>query len=103
MDVDDSINKDYYNKMLEAITEADADIACSGMVNEPKPHRTMLFKKRKILKTTEDKLKITNVGKWGFSVRYLFKTDFLKKSSQATHVHVCCCCSNIVCYILEAT
>lgn len=79
MDVDDSINKDYYNKMLEAITEADADIACSGMVNEPKPHRTMLFKRREILKTTEDKLKITNVGKWGFSVRYLFKTDFLKK------------------------
>lgn len=79
MDVDDSINSDYYKEMVDAITETNADIACSGMLNEPKPHRTMLFKEREIFITTEAKFKATNVGKWGFSVRYLFKTDFLKK------------------------
>jgi glycosyltransferase involved in cell wall biosynthesis len=79
MDVDDSINNDYYKEMVDAITETDAEIACSGMLNEPKPHRTILFKERDIFITTEEKLKVTNVGKWGFSVRYLFKTDFLKK------------------------
>lgn len=79
MDVDDSINPDFYKELVAAITETDADIACSGMVNELKPHRTMLFSEQKVSQSIEEKLKITNVGKWGFSVRYLFRTNFLRK------------------------
>lgn len=78
MDVDDAINLDFYKEMAVAITETDADIACCGMINELKPHRTILFSERVLLTSTADKLKITNVGKWGFSVRYLFKMSFLK-------------------------
>ncbi|MDR1518116.1 MAG: glycosyltransferase [Dysgonamonadaceae bacterium] len=79
MDVDDGINPCYYEKMVAAITETDADVACSGIINEPKPHRTMLYDEQKVFSGIDDKLKITNVGKWGFSVRYLFKVEFLKK------------------------
>ena len=77
MDVDDAINTDFYQEMVASIVETGADIACSGMINEPKPHRTMLFEEQIIATTISDKLKITNVGKWGFSVRYLFKLAIL--------------------------
>ena len=79
MDVDDAINPDFYREMVQSIVETGADIACSGMVNEPKPHRTMIFEKQKAVTTVSDKLKITNVGRWGFVVRYLFKMTLLNK------------------------
>lgn len=78
MDVDDAINPTYYAEMVTAITEADADIACSGMINEIKPHRTTLFSERLVLSSIQGKLKVTNVGKWGFVWRYLLRTDFLR-------------------------
>jgi len=81
MDVDDTINTDFYLEMASAITETGSDIACCGMINEPKPHRTILFEKREVFTTTDDKFKVTNVGKWGFAVRYLFRTDFLNQNN----------------------
>ncbi|MCL1936883.1 MAG: glycosyltransferase [Candidatus Azobacteroides sp.] len=78
MDVDDAINPDFYKEMMAAIIDTDADIACSGMINELKPHRTILFTERLLLQSTEEKLKMTNVGKWGFSVRYLFQLNLLR-------------------------
>jgi glycosyltransferase involved in cell wall biosynthesis len=78
MDVDDAINNEYYEKMANAVEETNAEIACSGMINEPKPHRTIIFKERTELVSIKEKLKATNVGRWGFSVRYLFNVAFLK-------------------------
>lgn len=79
MDVDDTINNDYYREMVEAITEADADIACGGMVNEKHYYKTQRFKKRKVYVSPRDKMRATYVGKWGYVWRYLFRTDFLRK------------------------
>jgi glycosyltransferase involved in cell wall biosynthesis len=79
MDVDDSINNDYYREMVKAITETGADIACSGVINEPKPHRSILFKEQILLTTVPNKLKATNVGKRGYVWRYLFSVNLLKK------------------------
>lgn len=79
MDVDDEINADYYKLLVDAITETNADIACGGMVNETKSYKTWLFKKRQVFTSTNDKLKATFVGKWGYVWRYLFSLDFLKK------------------------
>ncbi|MDR1743337.1 MAG: glycosyltransferase [Dysgonamonadaceae bacterium] len=81
MDADDSINADYYKEMVAAITETDADMACGGMINEKKRYKTQLFKKRKVYTKTQDKLKVTYVGKWGYVWRYLFKFDFLKQNN----------------------
>jgi glycosyltransferase involved in cell wall biosynthesis len=79
MDVDDEINSDYYKSMVEAISETGSDIACGGMINEKKSYKTWLFKKRAVFTATNDKLKATFVGKWGYVWRYLFKLDFLKQ------------------------
>jgi hypothetical protein len=38
----------------------------------------MIFKEQQELISTKEKFKITNVGRWGYSVRYLFRLDFLK-------------------------
>jgi glycosyltransferase involved in cell wall biosynthesis len=79
MDVDDAINSDYYKTLVDAILETGSDIACGGMVNEKKNYKTWLFKKREAFTSTEDKLKTTFVGKWGYVWRYLFRLDFLKQ------------------------
>jgi glycosyltransferase involved in cell wall biosynthesis len=78
MDVDDEINDVFYEKMIAAARETCADMACSGIINEPKPHRTMLYSEQTVVSEMDEKLKITRVGKWGFSVRYLFRVEFLK-------------------------
>lgn len=79
MDVDDALNADFYKELAAAVAETNADMACTGMINELKPHRTMLFEERKTLESTAEKLKITNVGRWGYSVRYLYKKSFLNE------------------------
>lgn len=79
MDVDDAINPDFYQNMVSAIIETGADIACGGIINQSKPHRTMLIPERTVYYSTEDKLKATNVGRWGYTVRYLLRKEFLKE------------------------
>lgn len=81
MDVDDEINDHFYENLIEAIVITGADIACAGMVNEKKPHRTILFEKQRTLYSVTEKLKVTNVGKWGYVWRFLFKKSFLKKNN----------------------
>ena len=78
MDVDDTINPEFYEKLATAVQQTDADIACCGFINERKPHRNIIFSELLELSTIEEKLKITNVGKWGYAWRYLFKIDLLK-------------------------
>lgn len=77
MDVDDAVNNEFYQKMADAIIQTNADIACCGMINELKPHRSVLFSEQKLLTSIDEKLKATNVGKWGYATRYIMKKNFL--------------------------
>ncbi|MDR1973237.1 MAG: glycosyltransferase [Bacteroidales bacterium] len=79
MDVDDLINAEFYQKLAEANAQVDADIYCAGMENEPCPHRTLLYEHLQVLSSTDDKMKITKVGRWGYVWRYLFRKSFLEK------------------------
>lgn len=79
MDVDDTINIDYYKNMAEALVLTGADLACGGMVNQKFRHKTIRFKQRKVYSNTEEKLKVTYVGRWGYVWRYLFRAEFLQK------------------------
>jgi len=81
MDVDDEINTGFYEEMVISIVETGSDIACCEMINELKPHRTVFFKEQKVITNLNDKLKATNVGKWGFSVRYLIKKNLLNSNN----------------------
>lgn len=79
MDVDDYVNPTYYQLMVDALLKTNAELACSGMVNQKFKHKTILFKKLEVFTTTRDKLTKTYVGRWGYVWRYLFRADFLKK------------------------
>ena len=79
MDVDDAVSDDYYELMAAAAAETDSDVACSGIVNEPKPHRTIVINERRVLDSTDEKLRVTNVARWGYKVRYLFRVSFLRE------------------------
>lgn len=79
MDVDDSINEDYYKLMYAALSETNADVACGGMINEARPQKAQLFPKQVVYSTVKTRLESTYVGKIGYVWRYLFNIDFLKK------------------------
>ncbi len=78
MDVDDAINDRFYELMAAAVESTGADMACCEMVNERKPHRNSPITQTGVLTTTEEKLLATNVGRWGYAVRYLYRTAFLR-------------------------
>ena len=77
MDVDDLLNLEYYANMVEAITLADADMACGGMISEMRPYINGLYSDRLLLIALEDKMSTTNVTHLGYVWRYLFKKSFL--------------------------
>ena len=79
MDVDDAINDRFYELMAAAVENSGADMACCEMINERKPHRNSMLPRPGVLTSVEDKLRVTNVGRWGYAVRYLFRTGFLRE------------------------
>jgi glycosyltransferase involved in cell wall biosynthesis len=77
-DVDDLINLDFYERMIDAIVDVDADMACCEMLNEYQPGRTYQFDQKWIVTTHQDKISLTNVGIHGYAVKYLFRASFLR-------------------------
>ncbi len=81
MDTDDEINSTFYENMLKASEKTDADMACCGMIHQKSRGKTQIFKQMKVYSDLQDKLKITYVGQWGYSVRYLFRMEFIQKNN----------------------
>lgn len=79
LDADDIINLEFYEKMLTAALLSNADIACSGLVHERLPAISYSYQESILVSTTEDKMRLTNVGNQGYSVKYLFKKSLLDK------------------------
>lgn len=78
MDVDDSINLTFYQKLVSSIIETGVDISCSEMINQRERNQTHFFKKVKVYKSVSEKLRVTYVGRIGYVWRYLFRTEFIK-------------------------
>ncbi len=78
MDVDDRITPDFYELMMRAIRESGAELACCGMVHEWDRAKTQRFVERKVYIDRHDRLLVTWAGRWGYAVRYLFPTAFLR-------------------------
>jgi len=77
-DHDDFVNLDYFEKMANAAALTDADILC-GEVNEigysfPK------FDAIEVCISLEDKIKKTHANKFNPAWRYVYKTDFLRRT-----------------------
>ncbi len=79
MDVDDAVNDRFYELMAAAVEGTGADMACCEMVNERKPHRNSPIPQPGVLTSVEEKMRVTNVGHWGYAVRYLFRAGFLRE------------------------
>jgi glycosyltransferase involved in cell wall biosynthesis len=88
MDVDDEVNAEFYQKFASAIDRHDADVFCGGMLNEVVPHRTLLYNIEQVLISVKDKLSVTNVGRWGYVWRYVFRKKFLKERALQFEVGV---------------
>lgn len=80
MDVDDLINVEFYEKAAAAALDADADIACVGIVHERLPGLSIHFNERLVVSRAEDKLFLTNVRNQGICGKYLFRSSFLKSN-----------------------
>ncbi len=78
MDADDAVTLDFYEKMVQAITDADADIAFCGFIFERYPKQTQRVEYRTLYTKTEDKIRATNVCNYAACWRYLFRLSFLK-------------------------
>ncbi|MDR1683013.1 MAG: glycosyltransferase [Candidatus Symbiothrix sp.] len=81
LDVDDWLNLQYYEKMLEAVQLTKAEMAVGGVINEIRQKRTQIFDYQIVVSTIDDKLALTNVGKYGYAWRYLFDINFLKNNN----------------------
>ncbi|MDR0546300.1 MAG: glycosyltransferase [Dysgonamonadaceae bacterium] len=81
LDVDDWLNLQYYEEMMKAVSLTNAEIAVGGVINEIRQKRTQIYENQNIAMTIDDKLTLTNVGKYGYAWRYLFKTNFLKENN----------------------
>lgn len=79
MDVDDSINQEYYQRMASALEETGAVVACGGMCNQKSKYKSLEFEQRRVYTDTDDKLRVTFVGKWGYVWRYLFLLEYIRK------------------------
>ncbi|MDR2882593.1 MAG: glycosyltransferase [Alistipes sp.] len=79
MDADDLINDRFYELLAAAAAGTGSDAACCEVVNEPKPARNTPVAERRVLETTDEKMRGTNVGRWGYVWRYLFRASFLRE------------------------
>jgi len=79
MDADDIVNLEFYEKMLYAALLSNADIACCGLVHERLPAVSFSYQDSILVSATEDKMRLTNVGNQGYSVKYLFKKSLLNQ------------------------
>lgn len=81
MDVDDLINRDYYERMADAISGGggDVDVVFGGYFNQSHPALSLSFDDRLLLSTLEDKISITNAGVMGYAWRYLIRRAFVEE------------------------
>jgi glycosyltransferase involved in cell wall biosynthesis len=77
MDVDDLLERDYYQRMVDALGDSRADMVFGGITNEAQLDFSLHYKGRMLLTSLEDKISVTNVLQMAFAVRYLTRRAFL--------------------------
>lgn len=76
MDPDDLINLDFYERMVAAALNCDADIAFCGIINE-REQLSRFIHHRFLAVNIEEKMTLTRVAIHGYCFMYLFKASFL--------------------------
>jgi len=76
IDADDLLSPDFYEIMISAAENAEADVAACSVFYEKKPKRSIWFQNSEVLSNTDDKIKKTKVAIQGWAWRYLIKKSF---------------------------
>ncbi|MCL2843978.1 MAG: glycosyltransferase [Chitinivibrionia bacterium] len=76
MDSDDLLSPDFYETMIIAAEETNADVVACSVFYEKKPKRSIWFQKSEVLSETNDKIGKTEVAIQGWAWRYLIKRSF---------------------------
>jgi glycosyltransferase involved in cell wall biosynthesis len=79
MDVDDSINLDYYAHMAAAVECTGAELAYGGWIHEALPGLTHLYTERWLVSVAEDKFGITNILMQGGASRFIVSRALLER------------------------
>ena len=79
-DSDDLLSPGFYEIMINAVLENDADVAVSSVFHEKKPKRSIWFQESEIL-LDSDKINKTKVLIQGWVWRYLIKKSFWDKNN----------------------
>jgi glycosyltransferase involved in cell wall biosynthesis len=75
IDADDLVNPEFYNALLNAVTDTDADVAACSVLYEKKPKQSFWFTKNETL-TGQRKINKTAVTIMGWAWRYLIRKKF---------------------------
>lgn len=81
IDSDDYIPLNYYEKMIKASDNTNADIVCSGFYFEECKEMSVYYKDTFILTNLYDKLYKTFINYFNYVWRYLIKTSFIKENN----------------------
>ena len=76
MDADDLICPDFYEIMIYAAAQNEADVAACSVFFEKKPLNSIWFKKNEVLSTVADKINKSAVTIQGWVWRYLIRRSF---------------------------
>ncbi|MCR5506573.1 MAG: glycosyltransferase, partial [bacterium] len=71
IDSDDYIPLDYYEKMISALGNSDADIVCGGFYFEKHPYESVNFTNTFVYTNINDKIQKTFAYKYRYAWRYL--------------------------------
>ena len=82
LDSDDWVSPDFYQKLYNAITENNCDIAAATIIRkrEHSEKYRVLYKEQNIYSTLEDKLKACSVPKCCYVWNKLYKSDLVKNN-----------------------
>ena len=73
MDADDWLSPDFYDILIHAAEEAEADVAACSVFYEKKPIKSIWFRKTETVVNVPDKLEKTEVTMRGWAWRYLIR------------------------------
>ena len=81
IDADDLLSPDFYEVMISATIENDADVSACSVFYEKKPMKSIWFRKSEVLSEINEKINKTEVAVQGWAWRYLIKKSFWDKNN----------------------
>jgi len=81
MDVDDIINIDFYESVINNISNTQAEIACCSFIFERYKCQSKVFNTTYIASEINDKISLTDVNIYGACWRFVFNRNFIENNN----------------------